>query len=371
MTKKRSSRSKKGKELGVREFLLALLMIAVLWGANQCLGIDFLSEEEPSVESEPVGALQVYFTTPTYPEKAEDRHGGIDEKLAASIDAAQKTVDVAAFELDLESVTDALVRANERGVQVRLVTDTDYEEDYGPQTLLEADIPVVFDARDPFMHNKFVVIDGASVWTGSWNLTYNCTYRNNNNALVIQSKKLAENYTAEFEEMFTDGAFGVSSPDDTPNPQVTVDGTRIENVFEAEGNVQERIIKLINQAQKSIYFLAFSFTDDDIAQAIIKQHRAGLTVQGVFEARNVEGTGSEFAIFQKAGIDVLADGNPYVMHHKVIIIDEAIVITGSYNFSASAANNNDENVLIVHNTEIAAQYLAEFQRVYQRAEEGQ
>ncbi|HNT74751.1 MAG TPA: phospholipase D-like domain-containing protein [Anaerolineae bacterium] len=370
MTKKRSTQKKKGRELGVREFLLALLLIGIVWVANQLTEGDGPSDT-PIVESERTGDVQVFFTTPRYPETAQDRHGGIDEKLAAAIDAAQKTVDVAAFELDLERVTDALVRADKRGVRVRLVTDSDYEEDYGPQTLLEADIPVVFDNREPFMHNKFVVIDGATVWAGSWNLTNNCTYRNNNNALVIQSQKLAQNYTAEFEEMFVDGKFGASSPDNTPHPQVEVAGLLLENFFEAEGDVRVRMIELLEQAESSIYFLAFSFTDDDIAQAMIKQHRAGLTVQGVFEKRNAEGTGSEFAIFQKAGIDVLADGNPYVMHHKVIIIDEAIVITGSYNFSASAANNNDENVLIVHSAEVAAQYLAEFKRVYQRAEQGE
>lgn len=370
MTKKRSTQKKKGRELGIREFLLALLFVGIVWVANQCVG-DGPQPAAPIIEYESGGALQVYFTTPAYPETAEGRHGGIDEKLAAAIDAAQKTVDVAAFELDLERVSDALVRAHERGVRVRLVTDSDYEEEYGPQTLLEADIPVVFDARDPFMHNKFVVIDGATVWMGSWNLTNNGTYRNNNNVVVIQSTKLAANYTAEFEEMFTAGAFGASSPDDTPHPQVEVDGILLENFFESEGNVRARILELIEGAETSVYFLAFSFTDDDIAQAMIRQHRAGLTVQGVFEARNAEGAGSDLGALVKAGVDVLEDGNPYVMHHKVIIIDEALVITGSYNFSASAANNNDENVLIIHNADIAAHYLAEFHRVYQRAAQGE
>jgi phosphatidylserine/phosphatidylglycerophosphate/cardiolipin synthase-like enzyme len=57
------------------------------------------------------------------------------------------------------------------------------------------------------------------------------------------------------------------------------------------------------------------------------------------------------------------------MHHKVIILDGSIVITGSYNFSASAAEKNDENVLIIHSPEIAATYLEEFERVVQQAEE--
>jgi phosphatidylserine/phosphatidylglycerophosphate/cardiolipin synthase-like enzyme len=56
------------------------------------------------------------------------------------------------------------------------------------------------------------------------------------------------------------------------------------------------------------------------------------------------------------------------MHHKVMIIDRSIVITGSYNFSNSAEERNDENVVVIHNAEAAAQYLGEFQRVYNQAQ---
>jgi phosphatidylserine/phosphatidylglycerophosphate/cardiolipin synthase-like enzyme len=65
---------------------------------------------------------------------------------------------------------------------------------------------------------------------------------------------------------------------------------------------------------------------------------------------------------------VFKDGNPGQMHHKVFIIDEKIVITGSYNFSASAERTNDENMAIFFDPQIAAQYLAEFQRVYFEAQ---
>jgi phosphatidylserine/phosphatidylglycerophosphate/cardiolipin synthase-like enzyme len=73
----------------------------------------------------------------------------------------------------------------------------------------------------------------------------------------------------------------------------------------------------------------------------------------------------------RAGVDLLEDGNPYILHHKVIILDDEIVITGSYNFSASAAEKNDENVLIIHSPEIAATYLDEYERVVQQAEEAE
>jgi phosphatidylserine/phosphatidylglycerophosphate/cardiolipin synthase-like enzyme len=77
--------------------------------------------------------------------------------------------------------------------------------------------------------------------------------------------------------------------------------------------------------------------------------------------------GTEFERLQTAGVDVRLDGNPDKLHHKVLLIDQEIVITGSYNFSASAENNNDENTLVIHSTPLARRFLAEFQRVFDLA----
>jgi phosphatidylserine/phosphatidylglycerophosphate/cardiolipin synthase-like enzyme len=71
---------------------------------------------------------------------------------------------------------------------------------------------------------------------------------------------------------------------------------------------------------------------------------------------------------KNAGLDVRLDGNPRLMHHKLIIIDGKVVVTGSYNFSYNAEQNNDENTLIIHNQELAGEYLAEFQRIYSQAQ---
>ena len=68
-----------------------------------------------------------------------------------------------------------------------------------------------------------------------------------------------------------------------------------------------------------------------------------------------------------AGGFVRQDGNPNVFHHKVLIIDDTIVVTGSFNFSQSAADDNDENLLIIHNPAIASAYLEEFQRRWAEA----
>ena len=352
------------RRLGWKEFLLSLFMIVVVWATRDLLGIG--SRPTGTPESDPAGVVRVLFTNPRA-QGTSTNTGGLDEDLAALIDGSQRSIDVAVFDFELANVADALVRAEQRGVQVRLVTDSDYEEELGPETLRAAGVPVVTDDRDAFMHNKFVVVDGNQVWTGSWNLTEAGTYRHNNNVLVIQSTKMAENFTAEFEEMFEDGTFGPTSSDKVPYPYLDLNGIQVETIFESEGNARERIIDLIEDADNSILFMSFVLTDNDIAKTIIARHRAGVPVAGVIESRNTGDMGSDFEALRQAGVDVLADGNPYLLHHKVIILDGSIVIAGSYNFSASAADNNDENVLILHSPEVAVRYVEEFNSVYDTA----
>ena len=141
----------------------------------------------------------------------------------------------------------------------------------------------------------------------------------------------------------------------------------MENYFSPEDNVAERIVARLNEASRSIDFMAFSFTDDDIGAAVIARGKAGVQVRGVFEKTGSETRFSEYGQMKSAKMDVLQDGNPYLMHHKVFIIDGKTVVTGSYNFSQSAETSNDENLLIVGDAAMASQFTAEFERVYAQA----
>ena len=114
--------------------------------------------------------------------------------------------------------------------------------------------------------------------------------------------------------------------------------------------------------------MAFSFTEDELGDAIRERAEAGVTVAGVMDEEQVDShIGTEFDAFRQAGLDVYIDGNSGQMHHKVMIVDGSIVIVGSYNFTNSAETRNDENLLVIYNDQIAAQFLEEFKRVYGQA----
>jgi phosphatidylserine/phosphatidylglycerophosphate/cardiolipin synthase-like enzyme len=274
-------------------------------------------------------------------------------------------VDVAAYSLSLNSIRNALLRAHERGATVRVVMETGNMDRSDPQILIEAGIPILGDNTDGLMHNKFVVIDRREVWLGSMNFTDSGTYDDNNNLMRILSVEMAENFTKEFEEMFLQRAFGEAVIPETPHPLVTIGETEIHVFFSPDDGVINALVPLLNSAEESIHFLAFSFTANELGDIVRAKAEAGLTVVGVMDEEQVSSNqGTEYDPFQQAELDVLIDGNAGQMHHKVFIIDGEIVVLGSYNFSRSAEERNDENLLIIHNEEIAQQFMQEFQRVW-------
>jgi phosphatidylserine/phosphatidylglycerophosphate/cardiolipin synthase-like enzyme len=357
---------------------LILLMMALVLSSCAVATPDLLTP--PPVVSTPVlsgtdsgGAadwLQIYFTDPTAPHAA-DYEAGPDEVLGAALDQARLSVDAAAYSLNLWSIRDALINAHKRGAIVRIVMESDNMNTPEVQQIMEAGIPIIGDQHQGLMHDKFIVIDRADVWTGSMNYTTSGVYQDNNNLVLIRSSAVAEDYTNEFEKMFVDNLFGPDKTAGNPNPKLTIDGTPVEVYFAPEDKAAGRIVELIQDSQKSINFLAYSFTSNDIGKAVMERAQAGVHVSGVMDDGQIKASkGTEYDPFMQAGLDVRLDGNQDgLMHHKVIIIDQKIVITGSYNFSVSAETTNDENVVIIFSPEVAAKYMEEFQRVYGQAEQ--
>jgi phosphatidylserine/phosphatidylglycerophosphate/cardiolipin synthase-like enzyme len=311
--------------------------------------------------------FELYFTDPANPFSSQGT-GGIDGPLVEAIDAARLSIDVAAYSISLNSVRYALIRAHDRGVTVRVVMESTNMDRSDPQALIEAGIPIVGDDRQGLMHDKFMVIDKSEVWLGSMNFTDSGSYDDNNNMIRIKSTRIAEDYSQEFREMFEDDEFGPDVDPQTPNPTVEIDGTRVDVYFSPDDGVLNALGLLLSDAEESIYFLAFSFTSNELGTVVRQKHEAGLDVKGVMDEEQINSnTGTEFDPFRQKGVDVLIDGNAGQMHHKLFIVDKKIVAFGSYNFSKSAEENNDENIIIIYNPQIAELFVQEFERVRSHA----
>jgi phosphatidylserine/phosphatidylglycerophosphate/cardiolipin synthase-like enzyme len=393
MAKRRSKSSNKGNPIiNFFRVLITGILVFIAIIISQITGIDLLSvigvttpmpptpiqvtvpSNPASVTTIPVGQgfgaakgfWQIYFNNPT---GGNNFTNGINVPLAQAINNVQGTLDIAAFEWNDPTLTQAVVNAQRRGVQVRMVADNEHtveDEDTTIGQLSNAGIPIVYDQRSAFMHDKFMILDGSVVWTGSMNYTVNDIFRNNNNLLMLRSRRAVEFYQAEFNEMFNNRSFGPSSSGANAGDFLQ-DGVPIRIFFGPENQVMPAMIAEIQAARSAVRFLAFSYTYDELGNAMLTKAQQGVRVEGVFEQRGSETEFSELRRMYCAGLDVRQDGNGFTMHHKVIIIDNTAVITGSFNFSENAVSSNDENLVIIKDPDLVTQFIAEYDRIKSRA----
>ncbi|MFO7584251.1 MAG: phospholipase D-like domain-containing protein [Anaerolineales bacterium] len=393
MTKKRQSNktSQKGL-LIVLTAVLALGLLFTLTGADP-LGLftDAPTATQPPTPTTRAASVpsasgddwyEVMFVNPIRMTNAEKEEystnglppeimaGSIAERLIYYIDSAQTSIHVAAFEFNLTDIANAVIRAHQRGVDVRWITDDEFgiEADEKPghgqiATMKKAGISIIDDSRTGLMHHKFWVFDGKIVWTGSTNATINGMFEQDNNVIVIKSPELASIYETQFEEMWG-GEFGARAPSFVEEQSVVVNGTRMLVLFSPEDRPVQYMLPFLENARRNIRFMAFSFTQPDIGNAMLGRIQSGITVEGIFERVGSDSQFSEMMKLHCGGGNIRRDGNPGFLHHKIIIVDNRIVITGSFNFSDSANTRNNENVIIIDNADIARLYLGEFQRIW-------
>ena len=318
--------------------------------------------------------IQVYFQSDT-----------LSKKLSYFIGEAQSSLDICFHQFYDEEVVDSTLSAWQRGVKIRVMTEYDYSDYYGVQRLKDAGIPVIDEGYGANttahrMHNKFIVRDYRDndttndiLWMGSFNASGTTMA---DNVMVIKSAALSHIFEVEFNQMWGD-------TDDTPNPaysrtgsnkydqnsyhEVIVDNISISAYFSPYNRISNFVLDLINQSTHEIDFLMFTFTNYSIYDAMGTKHTYGIYVYGVLEGQQ-DYNRSAYDYFQAHNIPVYYDnfnsGNGTYLHDKIMIIDDSIVLTGSYNFTHSADTSNDESVLIVHSPEIANLYKTEFIKRY-------
>ncbi len=278
--------------------------------------------------------------------------------MVDDISMANRSIKVAIYNLTSDNIRDALIQAHDYGIDVSVYTDDSNKNDEDIAILKQNGIPVYDDHNKyALMHDKFMVIDDRIVWTGSTNYTAQSFYRNYENAVRIVDSGVANFYAQEYLEMISDTL--------VPKPYISQD---LEIYFSPEDKFREsKLLPLINRAKKSIHFLIYSFTNKEIANALINAYNRGVEIKGVFDKSWSTNRYSKDEYLKDTGIDIKYDSNPYTLHNKVMIIDDKIVVTGSYNFTNSADSKNEENSLVIKNEQIADRYEDEFERIYEKA----
>ena len=322
---------------------LPIIFILIALVLSGCSTGKVIAQDEYTLDQ---GKIELYFC-PT-----ED----CEQVLVSFLESAQTSIHCAFYDIGLESVQQTVLK-KQKEIEVLIVTDDDY--------LKKFNHPFVKADSYGLMHNKFCVVDGQRVSTGSMNPTENDAHKNNNNLLLIDSEVIAQNYEDEFQELWN-GNFKKGS--NVQHPLIRLGDVKIQTYFCPEDHCAEHLRAELKKAEKSIHFMTFSFTHEGIANILLLKNLDGLEVKGVMEVKQIS-EHSQFHRLKQNSIDVRKDGNKNNLHHKVFIVDEKTVITGSFNPSANGDQRNDENMVIIEDPAIAQRFVAEFWKVYSEGAE--
>lgn len=285
-------------------------------------------------------------------------------KLINEINNATNSIDMALYGYrEIPQITKALKIANNRGVKIRYIYDTyfDSNKEYYKDNNIITNLSHTYRSdktssktkTNMLMHNKFIIFDNKTVFTGSMNLSPTGTSGFDvNSIVVINSKDIADVYTKEFEQMLS-GKFHTSKLKSNYNNRFSINNSEIEIYFSPQDKPSTRIIQLIKGAKKYIYIPTFLITHNEISEELINAHNRGVDVRVIIDANSVTSRNTKHAKLRQAGIMLKTENYAGKLHSKMIIIDDLYLITGSMNFTNSGDNKNDENVLIIKDKTIA------------------
>jgi phosphatidylserine/phosphatidylglycerophosphate/cardiolipin synthase-like enzyme len=135
----------------------------------------------------------------------------------------------------------------------------------------------------------------------------------------------------------------------------------IEVRFSPKGGCTEAVVKEINAAKTTLLVQAYSFTSAPIAKALVDVHKRGVKVQVILDKSQRTEKYSSADFVAHAGIPTLIDAKHAIAHNKIMVVDDQTVITGSFNFTRSAEQDNAENLLVIRDRMLAAKYTANWQ----------
>ena len=313
------------------------------------------------------------------------------------IGGARSSLSVAVQEIDNEAIAQALLDASWRGVRVELFLEQDYlrtpltgnppkpptprpgetpeqalrrvqwlndDTELAPNrrilsALLRSDVQVRGDYNPKLFHQKFILrdYDGKSIptsalLTGSANFTLTDTHRNLNHVFVFRNAYVCRQYEVEVEQLRR-GSFGRGMHGDVPKVY-DLAGVPVKVLFAPDHTPELEIMKQMLKGSKEIYFAIFTFAGSSgIDDAMLALAGGGMKIKGVLDPAQAKQDWAapswlvhdniELYVPQRVG----AFANLRKLHHKLMVIDEQIVVAGSFNYTAPANEYNDENIFVL------------------------
>jgi phosphatidylserine/phosphatidylglycerophosphate/cardiolipin synthase-like enzyme len=297
-------------------------------------------------------------------------HDDLEKTIVDFIDGAEERLEIAVQELENEPIARAIIRARkDRKALVKLVIEHDYLrasrarenpwEAGGPRepnraihdAVLRSSIDVKPDYNTSIFHQKFIVRDRQSLLTGSTNFTPTGVHKNLNHVVIVHDADVAKIYRREFREI-QQGHFGkLSEGHDPAPPDLIVSNVPIRILFAPDHNPEMEIMKQMLKAKERVDFAIFTFAKSSgIDDTMLSLLGAGMPIRGAFDARQGARDWAPIPALKAAGAQLFSvppRGGVGKLHHKLMVLDESVVIAGSFNYTGPANRLNDENIIIL------------------------
>lgn len=271
----------------------------------------------------------------------------VDDDLAktysAAINEAQKSILLLIYSLTDKKIIDCLKNQSKKGIDVKVVCDAKASP-YADAKLGDK-ITLTRRLGPGLMHQKILVTDREKVWIGSANMSSDSLRMHGNLVTALHSEALAGQIHAKAETLKVEGK-GASFP----NANFTIGGQLIELWFLPDNQkAVQRLISLIKSAKKTIRVAMFTWTRQDLAQAVIEASKKGVDTEIVIDHYSGKGASTKIVrLLKKNGIKVsLSTGAP-LLHHKFLYIDEKTLVNGSANWTKAAFTQNDDCFIVMH-----------------------
>jgi phosphatidylserine/phosphatidylglycerophosphate/cardiolipin synthase-like enzyme len=132
--------------------------------------------------------------------------------------------------------------------------------------------------------------------------------------------------------------------------------------FSPKGGCTQALVTAIKGARKSIHVMIYQLTSEDIVAALVAAHKRGVKVGIIVDKSMLKSRRSPLEKLEEEGVPFWVDFRHAIFHHKVTVIDERLVLTGSFNYSAAAETRNAENLLLLEDETLARQYIKEWEK---------
>lgn len=331
--------------------------------------------------------------------KELDAPDNLEDVIVEFIAGANKRLDIAVQELDSEPIAQAILDASWRGVSVRMFLEQDYlanektpkvkpkqgeaksdairrtqwteyrrPEDLKTNrdilaALLRSAVDVRADYNPKIFHQKFIIRDyresggkvhagtNAAILTGSTNFTHTGTHKNLNHIVIFHDRRICHYYSAEFEEIRS-GTFGALNERHRKKPKtINIEGIPVRVLFAPDDAPELEIIKQMLKCEEKLDFAIFTFSGSSgIDDAMVTLRAAKRKISGALDPGQGKQWWAATEWLHQEGIKVYFPRKVAgfgKLHHKFMVIDEAIVVGGSMNYTGPANEYNDENIFVM------------------------